>query len=75
MTEDKKMSFDLYSRTVRIGGPDLAPGCGYRDIVIHEMTESEIEMLKTARWAFPSLAIIVGFMAGAIYMAVVLPHC
>jgi len=67
------VTFDLYSRTVRIGGPDLAPGCGWRDIVIHEMTESEIRQLKTGRFIFPMISFVFGFLAGAIYMAIVLP--
>lgn len=65
------MSFNLYSRVQRIGGYG---NCGYRDIVIHEMTESEIANLRAGRWAIPAMTFIVGFMAGAIYMAVALPH-
>jgi hypothetical protein len=65
------MSFDLYSRVQRIGGYG---NCGYRDIVIHEMTESEIENLKLGRWAIPVVTFVLGFIAGAIYLAVALPH-
>jgi hypothetical protein len=58
------MSFDLHSRTVRIGGPTLSPGCGYRDIVIHEMTEGEIRNLRQARWTFGAIGLIIGLVAG-----------
>jgi hypothetical protein len=60
------MSFDLYSRVQRIGGYG---NCGYRDIVIHEMTEHEIEYLKTGRYTFPVVGFLLGFLAGAIFMA------
>lgn len=59
---------DLYSRTVRIGGPDLAPGCGYRDITIHEMTESEIDLLKTSRWVGVVAGFALGVMCGGAFV-------
>lgn len=68
------MSFDLHSRTVRIGGPDLAPGCGYRDIVIHEMTEHEIEFLKSQRWMAFGLGLVFGLIIGGMISAAALCH-
>lgn len=50
-------SFNLHSRVVR-----LHTGSSYRDIAVHEMTESEIESLKTMKWVYAAY----GFMAGAI---------
>jgi hypothetical protein len=62
------MNFELHSRVQRIGGPELAPGCGYRDIVIHEMTEGEIRELRFGRAIYPLLAAIFGFIAGASFV-------
>lgn len=53
---------ELFSRTVRIGGN----GCGYRDITIHEMTESEIRNLKDMRW----ITLIVGVVIGSVGMTI-----
>ena len=61
------MTFYLYSRVQRIGGPELAPGCGYRDIVIHEMTEGEIRNLKARAWIFPMATAVLGFIAGTCF--------
>lgn len=58
------MTFELRSRTVRIGGPNLAPGCGFRDIVVHEMTESEIRFLKESRYYALIVGLVIGFAAG-----------
>ena len=51
------MTIELHSRVQRIGGN----GVGYRDIIIHEMTESEIQSLREQRWVFP----LIGMMTGA----------
>lgn len=59
------MTFDLHSRVVRIGGPELAPGCGYRDILIHEMTEHEIAGLKQRAWHTALLGMVFGMFLGA----------
>lgn len=63
------MTFDLYSRTVRIGGPDLAPGCGYRDIVIHEVTEQELESLRSQRWMGLAIGFALGLLIGTSWVA------
>ena len=48
-------SFDLHSRVVR-----LHTGSSYRDVTIHEMTESEIKSLQFQRkTAYP-----IGFVLG-----------
>jgi hypothetical protein len=58
------VSIELHSRTVRIGGPELAPGCGYRDILIHEVTESELEGLRALPWIAGAFSFTVGLLIG-----------
>lgn len=55
-------SFDLHSRVVR-----LHTGGSYRDITIHEMTESEIRFLKSQRWALFSLGVALGAVTPIFY--------
>jgi len=62
------MSFELYTRTVRIGGDELAPGCGYRDIVIHEVTESELQSLRAYPWFALAIGFVIGLVVGSGYM-------
>lgn len=63
------MTFYLNSRVQRIFTPT-----SYRDIKIHEMTESEIDALKAQRVMLPVLGLIAGFIAGAVFMAAALSH-
>ena len=51
----------LESRKVRIGGN----GCGY-DIIVQEMTESEVRHLKEMRYAGFVAGLSLGFLAGAL---------
>lgn len=48
---------ELHSRIERIGGTG-----GYRDIMIQEMTEMEIQSLHTIKWLYAGA----GFLAGGI---------
>lgn len=65
---------ELYSRVVRIGGPELGPNCGYRDIVVHEMTEGEIRNLKEGRWLLLFVGLCVGFIAGGLFTIATGPY-
>lgn len=62
--------FELYSRIQRIGGN----GVGYRDIVIHEMTESEIRILKESRWFLLFAGLAVGFICGGLFVIFTGPY-
>jgi hypothetical protein len=60
---------ELYSRTVRIGTPHA-----YRDIAVHEMTESEIRWLKESRWVYVLIAFSVGFIVGGVFTLLTGPY-
>ena len=51
---------NLYSRTERIGGP----GC-YRDVVIHEVTDGELRMMRAGKFMWFVLGAISGFLFAA----------
>lgn len=61
---------ELNSRVERIGGN----GVGHRDIVIHEMMESEIQFLKDSRWQFSLLSLAIGFILGGFFVLLTGPY-
>ena len=54
-------SIELHSRVVRLRTIN-----SYRDIVVREMTESEIEALRLSKWTYAIAAFMSGVAIGSI---------
>lgn len=57
-------SFNLHTRVVR-----LHTGTSYRDVTVHEMTESEIESLKRTPWIYAAYGVLAGVVPTFVYFA------
>ena len=61
-------TFQLYSRIVR-----LDTGTSRRDIIIVEMTETQIESLRRGRWSFGAFGLIIGMIIISAYTFIYTP--